>query len=174
MNDSVIEWDKICCTCNCRFVARMSKPFFMKVREFKDSPGTCNDCHEEIKLKFIKHREAAGLNWSFDTVKEYFENNPPYEGQELLVHDTGYNMNTYALVTVKVASSGKQKRIITEGYTNGHSGESFYRSGKNCFAPKGQARLLPYNSKIVSLIKNGNRNEINLSSEKAYELINQQ
>jgi hypothetical protein len=152
----------------------MSKPFYMKVRDFKDSPETCNDCNEKSKQRLIKYRAAAGLNWSFDTVKEYFENNPPSEGQELLIHDTGHNINTYALVTVKVASSGKQKRIIIEGYTNGYSGESFYRSGKNCFAPKGQARLLPHNSQIILLIKNVNGNEIRLSSEEVYELFNPQ
>ena len=103
MNDSVIEWNKTCYKCNSRFVDRMSKPFSMKVRDFKDLPGMCNDCDEKIRLKLIKYRKAAGLNWSFDTVKEYFLNNPPYEGQELLIHDTGYNMITYALVNVKVS-----------------------------------------------------------------------
>ena len=173
MNDSVVEWNKTCYKCNCRFVDRMSKPFSMKVRDFKNLPGSCDDCNKKLRLTLIKHQKAAGLNWTFDSVKEHFLNNPPYDGQELLVHDTGYNMNTYALVKVKVASSGKQKRIVTEGYTNGYSGESFYRSGKNCFAPKGQAKLLPYNSKIGALIKSSNCNEVRLSSEEVYVLISQ-
>ena len=174
MIDSVIEWNKTCFKCKCHFVDRMSKPFSMKVRDFKDLPATCNDCDKKVRLRLIEHQNAAGLNWTFDTVKEYFLNNPPYEGQELLIHDTGYHINTYALVNVKVASSGKQKRIIIEGYTNGYSGESFYRTGQNCFAPKGQAKLLPYHSKIGTLIKNVNDNKVMLSSEKVYELISQQ
>lgn len=171
MKDSVIEWNKICNTCNCRFVDRMSKPFCMRVCDFKDSIGICHECNEKTRVGFIKYREAASLNWTFDTVKEYFEKKPPYDGQELLIHDTSFNTNTYALVIVKLASSGKQKRIIIEGYTNGYTGQSFYRSGKNCFAPKGQARLLPYNTQIGSLIKNENGNQIRLSSKEVYELI---
>lgn len=172
MNDSVVEWNKTCSTCNSRFVDRMSKPFRKRVRDFKVSHGTCKECREKRNAEFAKQSEAANLYWTFDTVKEYFENHPPFEGQQLLIHDTSWNgSNTYALVTVKVASSGKQKRIIVENYTNGYSGKSFYRSGKNCWAPTGQVRLLPYHPTIGSLIQNNSRNEISLSSKEIYDLI---
>jgi len=62
-------------------------------------------------------------------------------------------MNTYALVTVEVPEHTKQKRIVIKSYSNGYSGQSFQRSGKNCNAPKGQVWLLPYRAVIGDLIK---------------------
>ncbi|HHP0467536.1 TPA: hypothetical protein ACRZZI_005217, partial [Vibrio harveyi] len=170
-NDSVVEWRKTCSYCHTKFIARMTKPFPIRVSDFKVSHGTCSDCREKQQEEFRKHRNAAFLHWSFDSVKEYFEDNPPYLGQELLVHDTSWHTNTYAVVTVKVPAHTKQKRIVVESYTNGYSGQSFYRSGKNCFSPKGQVRLLPYNDKIGSLAKQAPRNEVQLSSKEVFDII---
>lgn len=170
-NDSVVEWPKTCSQCKSEFVDKMFKPFRMRVRDFKAAPGTCMQCYKKQNEKFKKLRDAAGLYWTFDSVKEYFEDNPPYEGQELLIHDTSWNANTYAIVTVKVASSGRQKRIIIESYSNGYSGLSFYRSGKNCLAPTGQVKLLPYNKVIGTLVKQASRCELNISAEEVFKKI---
>lgn len=170
-NNSVVEWRKTCSQCKSEFVDKMFKPFYMKVRDFKAASGTCMECHNRRHEKFKKLRDAAGLYWTFDSVKEYFEENPPYEGQELLIHDTSGNTNTYAIVTVKVASSGRQKRIIIDSYSNGYSGQSFYRSGKNCWAPTGQVKLLPYNEAIGVLVKQEPRGELSISSEKVIKHI---
>ncbi|MFL0953460.1 hypothetical protein [Vibrio parahaemolyticus] len=170
-NDSVVEWRKICSQCQSEFVDKMFKPFHMRVRDFKSAPATCMQCRDKRNEKFKKLRDAAGLYWTFESVKEYFEDNPPYEGQELLIHDTSWNTNTYAIVTVKVASSGRQKRIIVESYSNGYSGQSFYRSGKNCWAPTGQVKLLPYNEVIGALVKQVPRGELSISSEEIFKHI---
>jgi len=114
---------------------------------------------------------AADLFWTFESVKEHFEKNPPIAEQTLLVHDTSWRTNTYALVTVEVPSSGQQKRIIIDGYSSGYSGMSFYRSGKNCFSPKGQVRLLPYHEAIADKIRKGHGGEIQLAPEDVLLLI---
>ena len=170
-NNSVVECQKTCSHCHNKFTARMMKPFPTSVRDFKLSSGKCRECREKQQEVFQKHRNSAALHWTFDGVKEHFEGNPPYVGQELLIHDTSWHTNTYAIVTVKVPSHTRQKRIIVESYTNGYSGQSFYRSGKNCFSPKGQVKLLPYNEKIGSLIKKSPRNELRLSSQEVYDII---
>ncbi|HDT5890042.1 hypothetical protein [Aeromonas dhakensis] len=170
-NDAVVEWRKICSHCQSEFVDKMFRPFHMRVRDFKEAPGTCKQCYKKRSEELKKLRDAAGLYWTFDSVKEYFEDNPPYEGQELLIFDTSWNTNTYAIVTVKVASSGRQKRIIVESYSNGYSGQSFYRSGKNCWAPTGQVKLLPYNEIIGALAKKAPMGELRLRSEEVFELI---
>lgn len=170
-NDSVVEWRKTCSHCQSEFVDKMSKPFPIRVRDFKVPHGVCKQCRNKRHEEFRKLREAAGLYWTFDSVKDYFEANPPYEGQELLIHDTSWNTNIYAIVTVTVPSSGHQKRIIVESYNNGYSGQSFYRSGKNCWAPTGQVKLLPYNDAIGELVKKSPRGELRLSSEEVYKLI---
>jgi hypothetical protein len=83
----------------------------------------------------------------------------------MLILDTSYGLNTYVLVTVEVPEHTKQKRIVIYSHTNGYSGQSFHRSGQNCFSPKGQVRLLPYHSVIGELIKKGNGRDLLLTLE---------
>ncbi|MFM5215927.1 hypothetical protein ACEUAM_01460 [Aeromonas hydrophila] len=170
-DDSVVEWRKICEYCHLPFVDSMSKPFYIRVRDFKVAHGVCKACREKKQKEMEKIREAASLYWTFDSVKEFFETNPPYKGQELIVYDTSWNENTYAIVTVVEPSHGRQKRIVVESYSNGYSGQSFYRSGKNCFAPKGQVRLLPYHEVIGGLIKASSSGILKVSREKVFEII---
>lgn len=170
-NELIVEWRKVCNCCNSQFIDKMTKPFPMRVRDFKVSYGICKECRKKRKEGLKKNREAANLYWTFDRVKKFFEDNPPYLGQELLIYDSSHNTNTYAIVTVKVPSDGRQKRIVVEGYDNGYSGQSFYRSGKNCWAPKGQVKLLPYHREIGELIKKSPRGELCISSKEIFDLI---
>lgn len=52
-NDAVVEWRKICSHCQSEFVDKMFRPFHMRVRDFKEAPGTCKQCYkkrsEELK-----------------------------------------------------------------------------------------------------------------------------
>ena len=171
---NTVTWRKSCTDCGCRFNDSMTKfmgRFPIRVKDFKKDTGQCPECSEKQQLHHEKLFFARNLHWTFDSVKEFFTNNPPQIGQELLVLDTSCNINTYALVTVTNSEYTKQKRIVIDGYTNGYSGQSFYRSGKNCFSPKGQVRLLPYNSKIGALIQEGGGREIQLESEKVMALM---
>ncbi|TOF03294.1 hypothetical protein CGJ31_22620, partial [Vibrio parahaemolyticus] len=72
-NDAVVEWRKICSQCQSEFVDKMFKPFHMRVRDFKSAPATCMQCRDKQNEKFKKLRDAAGLYWTFESVKEYFE-----------------------------------------------------------------------------------------------------
>lgn len=169
-----ITWVKKCKDCGCRFKDSMTSLmglFPVRVRDFKTDTGQCPGCREKQRLRDEKQFFARDLHWNFNSVKNYFTENPPFLGQELIVLDTSYNMNTYALVKVTNPEHTRQKRIIIEGYSNGYSGMSFYRSGKNCFSPKGQVRLLPYHPKIGALIKESNINQIQLSLEDVINFI---
>ncbi len=173
-NDSIVTWRKTCDMCETKFEDTMTKMFGRfpcRVSDFKVDFGTCKSCREDRKTRYAKLFYARDLHWTLESVKEHFESNPPYKGQELLVLDTSGNLNTYALVSVEVAQHGKQKRIVIDGYTNGYSGQSFYRSGKNCFAPKGQVRLLPYNDVIGGLIKSDGKHSLHLELEKIMGLV---
>jgi len=77
-----------------------------------------------------------------DAMKEYLEQNPPQPGDRLLVYGSQGSMHSYDLVTVVAGSSGKQRRVVVDKAA-GWGGTSWYRSGKNCWAPKGQSRLIP-------------------------------
>ncbi|OCH14578.1 hypothetical protein [Aliivibrio sp. 1S128] len=173
-SESTVTWRKICDMCGNKFEDSMTKLFGRfpcRVSDFKVSHGTCKSCSEKRKMHYKKLFYARDLHWTFDSIKDYFEKNPPYKGQELIVLDTSGNLNTYTLVYVEVPESGKQKRIIIDGYTNGYSGQSFYRSGKNCFAPKGQVRLLPYDERIGALIKSSNKDSIHLELERIMSIV---
>ena len=172
--DSKVEWWKTCAGCGSRFKDSMSKffgRFPIPVRVFKQQSGECCDCKEKRDIHYKTLFFARDLHWDYESVKEYFTENPPYKGQELLILDTSYNVNTYALVTVEKPEHTRQKRIVISCYTNGYSGQSFYRSGKNCFSPKGQVRLFPYNKKIGDMIKKSGSSELIISSEDVLKII---
>ena len=174
MQEKIMRWKKRCTFCTKNFTDEQTSlmgSFIVPARLFKTDTGICPSCQEKLNKKIKENQSIACLYWTFDSVKEYFVDNPPYEGQELLIHDTSGNMNTYALVKVVNPESGKQKRIVVENYSNGYSGKSFYRTGKNCFAPTGQVRLLPYNARIGELIKASGRKSIILKVEQVKELI---
>ena len=164
-NEETIKWKKTCHKCGKRFEDSMTSiggRFLIKVREFKVPMGECDDCRKKSHERFEIEQFATKLHWTFETVKQYFLDHPPYKGQELIVYDSGYHLHTYSLVKVDVPESGRQKRIIIEPWGNGHTGLSYYRSGKNCFAPTGQARLLPYHDGIGELLKKSPHGEIQL------------
>ncbi|WP_028862836.1 hypothetical protein [Psychromonas aquimarina] len=176
-DDSVVTWRKTCEMCGGKFLASMSKPFPIRVRDFKTAFGLCRECTQmrRHRYKMKKRREknlffARDLHWTFDSVKKYFETNPPYKGQELIVLDSSFNKNTYVLVTVGSPAHSRQK-IIIDGYSNGYSGKSFHFSGKNCFSPEGLVRLFPYHHQIGSLIKQGDGKSICLDLEQIITLI---
>jgi len=171
---STIMYMKDCTECGCHFEDSMKSMFGkfpVPVKVFKVNKGICPECKTKNNLQREKLYSARDLNWTHETVKKHFEGNPPVIGQELIVLDTSGRLNTYALVTVKNPEHTKQKRIVIESYTNGYSGQSFYRSGKNCFAPKSQVTLLPYNQIIGEMIKKGNGQEIILSLEEVARLV---
>lgn len=172
--ETIITWNKTCTGCDRRFTDTMSTlmgRFPGPVRMFKVPTGLCPECGKAEKVRWEKLIAARDLHWTFDSVKEHFIENLPVKGQELIVLDTSWGQNSYALVTVDVPEHTRQKRIVIKSYSNGYSGQSFYRSGKNCFAPTGQVRLLPYHPVIGDLIKKGNGREIDLTLEEVFALI---
>ena len=173
-NGETISWRKTCNDCGRVFVDSMTTlagKFPMRARDFKADTGQCPECKEGRELELEKTLLATTLNWTPDEIKAHLLTYPPYKDQELIVHDASAGMNTYALVKVVNPEHTKQKRIVIEGYTNEYSGMSFYRNGVNCYAPKGQVRLLPYNETIGNLIKKEITNWITLSNKEIVDLV---
>ncbi|APC19513.1 hypothetical protein BLL42_27680 (plasmid) [Pseudomonas frederiksbergensis] len=82
------------------------------------------------------------LNFTLESTKAHFEENPPTQGQILILSMQQHNMNRYRLVKVINPASGRRRRIIIS-HGEAFGGASYYRSGKSCFAPTGQTKLLP-------------------------------
>jgi hypothetical protein len=83
------------------------------------------------------------LNFTDESIKEHFDQEPPYEGQTLILSMQQHNMNRYRLVKVINPASGRQRRIIIN-HSESFGGASYYRSGKSCYMPKSQTKLLPF------------------------------
>ena len=108
------------------------------------------------------------LNYTDDLVREHFEQSPPFEGQTLILSMQQHNVNRYRLVKVVNPASGRQKRIIID-HGEAFGGASYYRSGKSCFAPKGQTKLLPFVDSVA--VKLSYERDVVLSDEVLAQLL---
>jgi len=91
------------------------------------------------------------LNHTFESVQQSFNEDPPAQGDLLILSMQQHNTNRYRLVSVVNPASGKQRRIIIDR-GDAFGGASYYRNGKSCFAPKGQTRLLPFNAAVAGVL----------------------
>jgi len=137
---------KNCRKCGQPFTAQMRKlmgRFPVPVDRFKAEPATCPECLEREAAERDAQALRRKLNFDSEAVKAHFEQNPPTEGQTLILTMFQHHTNSYRLVRVIKADHGRQKRIIIDK-GDAWGGASYYRSGKSCFHPKGQTILLPY------------------------------
>ena len=82
------------------------------------------------------------LGWTEESTKEYIESKPLAAGDLMIITNTQGGLRTYQLARVENPALGKQRRVmLSDSGTSG--GVTFYRSGKNCFHPKGQTRMIP-------------------------------
>lgn len=82
------------------------------------------------------------LGYVGDALKNYIETLPLTVGGEMMIYGSHGMLHTYKLVTVEAVNVGRQKRVVVSE-AGAWGGKSFYRTGRNCFSPKGQARLIP-------------------------------
>lgn len=112
----------------------------------------------EVTIDQLKSDPILGFEG--DTLKYYLEQNSVSEGDAMMIYGSHGMMHHYTKVVVEAINSGRQKRIVVSksGYSGGRS---FYRTGKNCFAPTGQSKLIPLIPFIESQM--GQREEISFS-----------
>ena len=82
------------------------------------------------------------FGWTEKTVKTYILEKPLLLGDHMISYNGQSGLHHYSLATVENAALGKQKRILLSK-AGAYGGTTFYRSGKNCFSPTGQSRMLP-------------------------------
>ena len=82
------------------------------------------------------------FGWDETSLKAYCDEKPLQEGDHMIIYNGQSGLHQYVLATVVNARSGKQSRIILSK-SAAWGGASFYRTGKNCFSPKGQSKMLP-------------------------------
>ena len=82
------------------------------------------------------------FDWTEDSTKQYIADRPLQVGDQMIIYNGQAGMHHYMLAKVENPALGKQKRVLLTK-AGAYGGTTFYKSGKNCFAPTGQTRLLP-------------------------------
>ena len=75
--------------------------------------------------------------------KEYYTQNPPKEGDLVVVLSTQFTHRVDKPEILPIKAITKQKRIVVNHSFIYYAGRSFWRTGQNCYAPKGQVHLVP-------------------------------
>jgi hypothetical protein len=100
-----------------------------------------------IELTLIKNSDPY-FGWTEEKTKLYIEENSLKIGDQMLIVNTQAGMLEYVIAKVENPDSGRQHRVILTA-TADWGGASFYRSGKNCWSPTGQSRMIPPVSKVI-------------------------
>src|SRR5688572_13431317 len=82
------------------------------------------------------------FGWSEAKAKKYFESADLKKGNRVIIYDGQGGFHEYRLAIVEEPSLGRQKRVVVSAAA-AWGGSTFYRSGRNCFTPRGQSRMLP-------------------------------
>lgn len=91
------------------------------------------------------------LGWTEESTKQYILDKPLQKGDLMLIVNTQAGFLDYVLAEVTEPSLGKQRRVnLSHGAAFG--GNTFFRSGKNCWSPKGQSRMIPPDDRVLAHI----------------------
>lgn len=82
------------------------------------------------------------FGWTPTATREYIEKRPLVRGDLMIIYNGQAGFHQYALAEVQNPSAGRQKRVILSKAAH-YGGTSFYRTGQNCYSPKGQSRMIP-------------------------------
>lgn len=82
------------------------------------------------------------FGWCEEKTKRFIADTPLNAGDLMIIYNGQGGMHQYLLAKVINPALGKQKRVLLS--KNGtYGGTTFYRSGKNCFAPASKTKMLP-------------------------------
>jgi hypothetical protein len=121
---------------------------------------------EDDDIKYFNLLDKAKmLGWTEKSIKKYFDDNPPQIDDRVIIYTDIGSQLIYSITTIINPSRSAQKRIVVDHnhMSNGYSGNSFYRSGKNCHAPTGKVRLLPYHEEIGNMIRPSEINSLHIT-----------
>ena len=99
------------------------------------------------------------LGWNFEKTKLFYKSNKPKIGDTAIIVSTQASCVRYEKAEINRVTA---TRIYFEK-SFGWGGSSFYYSGKNCWAPKGQTRLIPPVPKFMEYMNSANKYELTFS-----------
>lgn len=89
------------------------------------------------------------FGWTEEKTKLFIADKPLQAGDSMIIYNGQAGMHHYILAKVENPALGMQKRVLLSK-SGAYGGTTFYRSGKNCFAPTGQTRMLPPVPELMS------------------------
>jgi hypothetical protein len=92
------------------------------------------------------------FGWTPEKIKQYIEERPLQAGDMMLIVNRQAGFEEYILAKVVDPSSGRQRRVVLDRAA-AWGGTSFYRTGKNCFSPTGQSRMIPPVEEVLNAMK---------------------
>jgi len=88
------------------------------------------------------HYKMRDKHQDMPRTKKYYEAHPPAEGDTVVVlHTWGGQMCKPHVTSIEAITT--RKRLVVDHAHYGWAGKSFWRTGQNCYAPKGQCWLVP-------------------------------
>jgi len=82
------------------------------------------------------------FGWTEESIKQYVIDKPLEVGDPMIIYNGQAGMHHYVLARVENPAVGRQRRVRLSKAGN-LGGTTFYRGGKNCFAPTARTRMLP-------------------------------
>lgn len=101
-------------------------------------------------LKLKKNADPY-FGWTPEKTEEYIIARPLKAGDKMLIVNTQAGFEEYVLATVVNQDTGRQHRVVLDT-ASAWGGTSFYRSGKNCFSPKGKSKMIPPVPEVLEVI----------------------
>ena len=95
------------------------------------------------------------FGWTEYTIKQFIADKPLQAGDPMIIYNGQAGMHHYMLAKVENPELGNQKRVLLSK-SRAYGGTTFYRSGKNCFAPTGQTRMLPPVPELMAHLSESN------------------
>ena len=89
------------------------------------------------------------FGWTEEATKNFIVDKPLQASDLLIIYNGQAGMHHYQLAKVENPALGKQRRVLLSK-AGAYGGTTFYRSGKNCFAPSSQTRMLPPVPELMS------------------------
>ena len=103
---------------------------------------------EDHKLTFARHGGKYEYRWrdkweDMEKTKAFFDEYPPEVGDLVVVLHTASGYCMLRPDVKPIIAITKQKRLVVDHIHEGWAGKSFWRTGQNCKAPRGQCWLVP-------------------------------
>lgn len=112
--------------------------------EKKDKKSTPNASYDTFRGRFGHGHALRDKNEDMEMTRAYYKKNPPQVGDKVVVIATASHTDMWPPEHCVIEAITDRGRIVVDhSHAYAWAGKSFWKSGQNCKAPKGQVWLIP-------------------------------